>query len=203
MSKFTENQTSILGGIDLTRGAWYDDVASLATDRGLVKDRTTARRVLDQLIKKGTLAADTTVEAGSTWLEVKAAEEWFASGPAEEVEEDLLGVQQDVLEGTPADEVADALQEIEEEETGKPIEQVVTHTENYKVNEWTTEDGTEWTETVFSDNSRTIKRRKQVSGQWRTDYWGAEFEGDKERYTTARQAKAARAYGTFTHESLV
>lgn len=194
MSKYTENQTSILAGIDLTQGAWYDDVASLAVDRGLVKDRTTARRVLDQLIKKGTLTADTTIEEGSTWLEVKDGERIPVAAEVEE--EDLIG--QDVEEGTPADEVADAIAEIEAE---RP--EVVTHTETYEVREWEDEDGTEWTETIFSDKSRTIKRRKQVSGQWRTDYWGAEYEGDKERYTTARQAKAARAYGTFTHESLV
>lgn len=186
---YTENQTSILANIDFTRGAWYDDVVFEATDRQLVKDRPTARRVLDQLIKKGTLTADTTVEEGSTWLELKGSEEWFFS--AADDTEVILG--QDVIAGTPEDEVEEALAELE----------VVTHTENYEVREWKDEDGTEWTETIFADKSRTLKRRKQVSGQWRTDYWGSEYEGDNERYTTAKLAKMARAYGTFTHQQLV
>jgi hypothetical protein len=214
-TKYTENQTAILANVDLSNGAWFDNLVNDIAAKGLVKNKQQAKVSLNQLIKKGTLSADTTVEEGSTWIELKVTEPWFRSetSPAEEApaeeEDDLLGlIQQDVIEGTPADEVADALAEIEAEETGEDVDTVVaeqskTVTENYTELEWTDHEGTEWTETTFNDGSRTLKRRKKVSGSWRTDYWGAEFAGDKERYTTSKFAKMARAYGAFSHNPIV
>lgn len=125
--------------------------------------------------------------------------------PEEDDDEDLLGdIQADVIEGTPADEVADALEELYAQESEGDVdkvvvEQVVTHTEMYTVNEWEDAEGTLWEETIFADGSRTLKRRRLVSNSWRTDYWGAEFSGDKEKATTAKLAKGARVTGHFTH----
>jgi len=86
---------------------------------------------------------------------------------------------------------------------GNSLTVTTTHsTDTYTVREWTDGDDVEWTETDFADGSRTIKRRKKVSGSWRTDYWGAEFKGDAERYTTAKFAKMARAYGSFSHNPI-
>lgn len=201
MTKYTENQTAVLANIDLSAGIWFDSLVNDIAAQGLNKDKKQARVTVNQLIKKGTLVADTTVEEGSTWLELKEAPEpWFRSETlpeegAEEVE-DIIG--QDVEEGTPADEVADAIAEIEaEEDLVGTVE--TTHTENYTVREWTDADDVEWTEISFGDKSHALKRRKKVNGAWRTDYWGAEFEGDKETYTTAKRFKMAKAYGSFTH----
>ena len=195
MTKFTENQTAVLANIDLSAGVWFDSLVNDVAAKGLNKDKKQARVTVNQLIKKGTLVADTTVEEGSTWLELKEAPEpWFRSEtlPETDEEDDLVGeVQQDVLEGTPEDEVADAIAEIEEApkkvsrrrkaeiEAGFQVESEedliggtpevsTTHTESYTAREWTDADGVEWTEITFDDKSRAIKRRKQVSGSWRT-----------------------------------
>jgi hypothetical protein len=228
-TQFTDNQTAILYGIDLSQGAWFDDVVNQAAAESLNKDKKQARVTLNQLIKKGTLAVDTTKEEGSSWLTVVAPENWFAGyRPYEEEEDDLLG---DIeVPDTPA-QAEDLLGDSDEDLLGDDDEdllgdvaalvpttpegvllvgvetthdtvtkdQVVTHSEHYTVNEWVDADEVQWTETLFSDGSRTIKRRRLVSDSWRTDYWGAEFTGDKERATTAKLAKMARAYGSFTH----
>lgn len=127
-------------------------------------------------------------------------EEIAAEAAAAEEEEDLLGdVQAAVIEDSTAGEVADALAEVFEETDKVVLEQVVSHTENYTVNEWTDADEIQWTQTVFADGSSTLKRRRLVSGSWRTDYWGAEFSGDKEKATTSKLAKLARVNNHFTH----
>lgn len=216
MAKFTENQTAVLANIDLSTGVWFDTLVNDIAAQGLNKDKKQARVTVNQLIKKGTLVADTTVEEGSTWLELKEAPEpWFRSEtlPSEDAD-DLVGdIRADVEEGTPEDEVEDAIaelnvhtqvadvldakaKEIDEDLIG---EVATTHTENYTVREWTGADEVEWTEVTFPDKSHALKRRKKVNGAWRTDYWGAEFEGDKETYTTAKRFKMAKAYGSFTH----
>lgn len=230
-TQFTDNQTAILYGIDLSEGAWFDDVVNKAAAESLNKDKKQARVTLNQLIKKGTLAVDTTKEEGSSWLTVLAPEDWFAGyRPSEEEEDDLLGdveipdtvePAEDLL-GDSDDEdllgdsdVEDLLGDVSADVPTTPSgvlllgvetdtdtvtkDQVVTHSEHYTINEWTDADEVQWTETVFADGSRTIKRRRLVSDSWRTDYWGAEFTGDKERATTAKLAKMARAYGSFTH----
>lgn len=110
---------------------------------------------------------------------------------AEEEDEDLLG---DVNAGLPLVE-----QSHEGDFDTVAVEQVVSHTENYTVNEWKDAEDNEWTETLFADGSKTLKRRRMVSDAWRTDYWGSEFSGDKERATTAKAAKLARANGHFNH----
>lgn len=70
--------------------------------------------------------------------------------------------------------------------------------ENFSVEEWEDE-GTEWIRTTFSDGSYTLRRRRRVSGSWRTDFWGAEAGALKQKATTSRAAKAARAEGRFLH----
>lgn len=231
--KLTENQTNVLFNITLDEGAWFDAAALQAAEANAVKDARQGKVILNQLIKKGVIAVDTTVEEGSSWLTLTSlggeiigdlitqagldTEEVLAPEPDAEEDEDLLGdvsvdededllgdIQADVIEGTPANEVADALAELYEQQSAGDVDtvshdQVVSHTENYTVNEWADADETEWTETIFADGSRTLKRRRLVSDAWRTDYWGAEFSGDKERATTAKLAKMARAYGRFTH----
>lgn len=64
------------------------------------------------------------------------------------------------------------------------------------VNEYK-EGDTEWTEVTFADASRTVRRRRQVSGAWRTDFWGITAEGKKVS-TTSKAAKAAREAGSFS-----
>lgn len=213
--KLTENQEALLARIDLiAEGAWFDEVVTQAFEQEVIKTKLQAKATLNQLIKKGILAVDTTKEEGSSWVTLTdlggdviggvitdlgiAAEEVLDGLANEEEDEDLLG-----------DLVVEAEEELEEEEedllgdTGEidlvVKEQVVSHTENYTVNEWVDTEDTEWTETLFADGSRTLKRRRLVSNAWRTDYWGAEFSGDSERATTAKLAKLARANGHFTH----
>ena len=235
MTKLTNNQVTVLrtvlkkskgGDADYIQngeiGMWFDDLVIDSVENGL-KDKKQARVTVNQLIKKGIFRADTTVEEGSTWLEMPDAgkealtEALFANDPEElerqkahlasleqtdEDVDDLVGdIRADVMEGTPEDEVEDAIAEIEAEDEDEDLVGTVetTHTENYTVREWTDADDVEWTEITFGDKSRVIKRRKKVSGSWRTDYWGAEFEGDKETYTTAKRFKMAKAYGSFTH----
>lgn len=55
----------------------------------------------------------------------------------------------------------------------------------------------EWIVETFQDNSQVTRRRRQVSGAWRTDFWGYTAEGKKVP-TTSKAAKAAREAGRFT-----
>lgn len=226
--KLTENQEALLARIDLiAEGAWFDDVVTQAFEQEVIKTKLQAKATLNQLIKKGILAVDTTKEEGSSWVTLTdlggdviggiitdlgiAAEEVLDGLADEDEDEDLLGdiPEAEVLAVLDADEIEAEAAELEEEEedllgdTGEidlvVKEQVVSHTENYTVNEWVDAEDTEWTETLFADGSRTLKRRRLVSNAWRTDYWGAEFSGDSERATTAKLAKLARANGHFTH----
>lgn len=225
--KLTENQEALLARIDLiAEGAWFDEVVTQAFEQEVIKTKLQAKATLNQLIKKGILAVDTTKEEGSSWVTLTdlggdviggvitdlgiAAEEVLDGLADEEEDEDLLGdvTEEEVRVGRVILEQVAAAEEEEEEEdllgdTGEidlvVKEQVVSHTENYTVNEWVDTEDTEWTETLFADGSRTLKRRRLVSNAWRTDYWGAEFSGDSERATTAKLAKLARANGHFTH----
>jgi hypothetical protein len=205
---------------DGTFGVWFDTLVEDAAST--VGTKAQAKAAINQLVKKRVFEVDLTVEEGSAWLLRTALgkdildtfgesdEDLLGDvepeAAATDDDEDLLGdIQADVLPGTPLNEVAEALEELYAQEHEGDFdtivkEQVVSHTENYTVNEWKDADDTEWTETIFADGSRTLKRRRLVSEAWRTDYWGAEFSGDKERATTAKLAKMARAYGSFTHE---
>lgn len=191
--QYTENQAALLAGVDLRHGAWFDTVAMEAAKTGLMRDRKTARRVLDQLVHKGILAIDTAKEDGSAWITLRLTEPWFY-GKNEETEmpaEDLIGedlIGEDLIGST----------DPEPEPTTATIP--VIHTEVAVVKEWKDEDGTEWTETVFPDGSSTLKRRRMVSDAWRTDYWGAEAPGEKQKATTAKLAKMAKTYGHFSHQ---
>lgn len=55
----------------------------------------------------------------------------------------------------------------------------------------------EWIVETFADNSQVTRRRRQVSGAWRTDFWGYTAEGKKVP-TTSKAAKAAREAGKFS-----
>ncbi|MDQ5840909.1 MAG: hypothetical protein M3537_07165, partial [Chloroflexota bacterium] len=72
----------------------------------------------------------------------------------------------------------------------------------YTVEEWdeeTDEWGTQfWIQTVFADGSMTLRRRRKVSGAWRTDFWGQAAGAEKRVFTTSGAAKAARAAKKFT-----
>lgn len=219
MTKLTANQEAVIRtildathqgqfiGSDGEFGVWFDTLAKEAVAHG-VKDLKQARVTVNQMIKKNLFKVDTTIEEGSSWLALtdagKEALTQVLLPKAEESEEDLLGTQ-DVEEGTPEDEVAEALAEIEaeaeEDLVGDVRGEVQTETENYTVREWHDGDDVEFTETLFKDGSRTLKRRKKVSGSWRTDYWGAENAADKDAYTTAKLAKMARAYGQFRFDA--
>lgn len=74
--------------------------------------------------------------------------------------------------------------------------EVVLDTEAFKITH-RNEDGTEWDTCTFADGSFTERRRKQVSGAWRTDFWGTTTEGERVSILS-RDAKAAREAGTFT-----
>lgn len=218
MTKYTENQTAVLANVDLSEGSWFEDIVTTVAEQGLNKDKKQARVTLNQLIKKGTLGVDTTREEGESWvyLQEQEQEPWFRSeqglnlvaGPDPVISESAA-LQQSLsatytvpAEEAPEEEEDDLIGDVQPEEAPAaeiPTAERTEQTDLYTVREWKDEDEVEWTETAFHDNSRTIKRRKLVSGSWRTDYWGAEFEGDKERYTTAKLVKMARAYGTFKH----
>lgn len=73
--------------------------------------------------------------------------------------------------------------------------------DTYEVTQWAEEvEGygvTEWIRTEFTDGSWTLRRRRNVSGAWRTDFWGQEAGADKKVFTTSGAAKKAREAGTF------
>jgi hypothetical protein len=226
ITTLTENQISLLNGIGTDQfgegefGAFFEDIQSQAPEKGIIKTKQQTKATLNQLIRKGIFEVDTTKEEGSSWLTLTLAggdaiSAILDAAPAEDAEEedeeDLLGdtgmipiVPAPAAEETEDEDLLGDLGGVEATTSTEDVldtvtkEQVVSHTENYTVNEWVDADDTEWTETIFADGSRTLKRRREVSGSWRTDYWGAEFSGDKERATTAKLAKMARSYGRFT-----
>jgi hypothetical protein len=208
MSKntLTENQAAVLTAIreglsvhDDEFTAVFDTFAADLADRGSLKDKKTAKVVLNQLTKKRLLAVDAETEQLTLTDAGKYAmtEVLFADEPEklEEQKQHLASLE------TPAEEETPAPVEEEEEDLLGTVEKAVTETDSYTVTEWT-EDGkeapVEWTETTFKDGSKTLKRRTKVSGAWRTDYWGWEAGSDKKLFTSAKASKMARAYGTFT-----
>ena len=228
MSKntLTENQAAVLTAIreglsvhDDEFTAVFDTFAADLADRGSLKDKKTAKVVLNQLTKKRLLAVDAETEQLTLTDAGKYAmtEVLFADEPEKLEEqkqhleelEDKFGtpeqrkahLQSFGQEETPAEEETPAPVEEEEEDLLGTVEKAVTETDSYTVTEWT-EDGkeapVEWTETTFKDGSKTLKRRTKVSGAWRTDYWGWEAGSDKKLFTSAKASKMARAYGTFT-----
>lgn len=211
MSKnnLTANQASVLKAImqenfyisqeDGDFAGAFDTFATDLASAGYLKDKKTAKVVINQMLKKRIFAIDadevlSITDAGKfayTELIFEGNPEGLAeqerhleevavrvAAPAEEADEDLIGEADPVV-----------------------VETKVTEGEAYTATEWT-EDGTEapveWTETIFADGSKTLKRRQKVSGAWRTDYWGWEAGSDKKLFTTAKACKMARAYGTFT-----
>lgn len=189
-AKLTAKQTALLTAIaenkvdffedGLVEGSngWSDVLTSQLI--GIVADTAKGvAQVAKSLDKKGLLVSDGNTEDGESWFITAAGEAWFA-------------------ENFPAETEEAATEEISADTT---VAEVETPEGEAIVTEWTAagmEDTVYWTEIKFADDSRTIKRRQKVSGAWRTDYWGAEFAGDKERMTTSAKVKDALRKGNFT-----
>ena len=197
-AKLTAKETALLqaiadGQIDffddgLVAGSngWSDvltDTLAGRTDYIVSKTARGVATVAASICRKGLLTSDNNdedgasyyiTEAGAVVLQAMLAESKtgkFYTAPVEEISET-----------TKVDEI------------GTPEGEAVVVT-------WETagmEDTVYWTEVKFADDSRTLKRRTKVSGSWRTDYFGAEFMGDKERLTTSAKVKEALSRGNFT-----
>jgi len=129
--------------------------------------------VINSLGRKGYLL--TTTNEDGTWTEITATgEAWIAEFNGETGEE--------VLEEAIAERITKTAEEA-------PVDDAQVH--EY------TEGDAEWIVTTFADNSNTLRRRRQVNGAWRTDFWGTTADGKKVSILS-RDAKAARAAGKFT-----
>jgi hypothetical protein len=212
MSKntLTANQAAVLDAIaegffcteDEGFSGLFDTFAAGLADRGTIKDKKTAKVVLGQLTKKRILHVDPETDELTLTDAGKYA---ITEIQAEDDNSEALASAEEAGEYTGHGETFEAEEEAPVEEPEEDllgtVEKSVTEGDNYTVTEWT-EDGkeadVEWTETVFADSSKTLKRRTKVSGAWRTDYWGWEAGSDKKLFTSAKACKMARAYGTFT-----
>ena len=183
--QLTAKQTALLTAIAENKVDFFEDGlvegsngwSDVLTDQltGIVADTAKGvAQVAKSLDKKGLLKSDGNTEDGESWFITAAGEAWFT--------ENFPKAEEEISETTKVDEI------------GTPEGEAVVVT-------WETagmEDTVYWTEVKFADDSRTIKRRQKVSGAWRTDYWGAEFAGDKERLTTSAKVKEALSRGNFT-----
>lgn len=167
------------GGLEEGANGWADVTTSTLANHPTYEVSKTPRgvaSVLNSLCKKGLMYSDLGDDDAAYYLTELGAE----------VARELHGGE---------------VVEVEEISADTTVAEVETPEGEAVVTEWTTE-GTEdtvsWTEVTFPDASRTIKRRQKVSGAWRTDYWGAEFAGDKERLTTSARVKEALRKGNFT-----
>jgi hypothetical protein len=202
MSKnnLTANQAAVLTAIlkdgmyihgDDFSGTFESFTHDLA-DRGTVKDKKTAKAVVNQMLKKRLFAVD----AETDGLTLTDAGKFAYTELIFEGNPEGLAEQEAHLE-----ELAEKAESPADEDLiGEDPVKVETSTESYTATEWTEpgdEADIEWTETIFHDGSKTLKRRKKVSGAWRTDYWGTDAGADKQVFTTAKACKMARAYGSF------
>lgn len=212
--KLTPKQTALLTAIGRSEFSFFDD--GVAAGSGIWSEVLTgecgpeiaanpkgAARVAGSLVKKGLLASFVDAEENDTWFELTEAGAELANElaatqidltPVAEVEEEPAQTELDL------DDLADLIGETVEEEELDVTEEnrfVVGEGDEPFVAKETDEDGTEWTRTTFEDGSYTLKRRRQVSGAWRTDYWGCESGSDKEVFCLSRDAKAALAAGSF------
>lgn len=172
-TKLTAKQTALLAAIGEGFFGYGDSfmAGEIAGDKGYLvgENRSKVGRVADSLVKKGFL--DRVSNEDEIWYSATDEGSAMAYQLAEEgtVQEelDLIG------ETAPVEEAA----------------------AEFGTTEWT-EGETEWTRHTFSDGSSTLKRRRQVSGAWRTDYWSTEYAGGKETLTTSRLVKQAIAAGS-------
>lgn len=207
--KLTAKQTALLTAIGRNEFTFFDD--GIAAGSGTWSDVLTGEagpevaanpkgvaRVAGSLVKKGLLASSEQEEG--TWFELTEA--------GAELANELAATQIDLTPVVEAEE-APVQEELEIElddligETVAEDELDVTEENRFEddqpfVAKEEDEDGTEWTRTTFGDGSYTLKRRRQVSGAWRTDYWGCEAGSAKETFCLSRDAKAALAAGSFT-----
>lgn len=207
--KLTAKQTALLTAIGRNEFTFFDD--GIAAGSGIWSDVLTGEagpevaanskgvaRVAGSLVKKGLLASSEQEEG--TWFELTEA--------GAELANELAATQIDLTPVVEAEE-APVQEELEIElddligETVAEDELDVTEENRFEddqpfVAKEEDEDGTQWTRTTFGDGSYTLKRRRQVSGAWRTDYWGCEAGSSKETFCLSRDAKAALAAGSFT-----
>jgi len=140
--------------------------------------------VIASLGRKGLLLTDTNEDGA--WTELTAAgEAWITEHNGQSDRE--------VQEAAVAERMAPKVVNPEAKHPGETTEA----NETFAVSEWADEDETEWVSTAFADGSSTLRRRRQVSGAWRTDFWGTTADGKKVSILS-RDAKAAREAGTFT-----
>lgn len=205
--KLTPKQTALLTAIGRSEFSFFDD--GVAAGSGIWSEVLTgecgpeiaanpkgAARVAGSLVKKGLLDSFVDAEENDTWFSLTAEGAELALELAGRTV-DAEGTHSPVVEEAPVqeelelDDLADLIGET------PAAEVVVGEDDQPFVAKEEDEDGTQWTRTTFGDGSYTLKRRRQVSGAWRTDYWGCESGSDKEVFCLSRDAKAALAAGSF------
>jgi hypothetical protein len=163
-------------GIVAGSGIWTEDMTAelMGSKYEVSKTQRGAASVINSLARKGLLITVPAQDEDEAWTELtEAGQAWCEENfPAEE----------ETVEEAPVAEEAPA--------------EVALETETFKIVEFKDEDA-EWIETTFADGSKTLRRRRQVSGAWRTDFWGITAEG-KRVATSSKAAKEAREAGTFT-----
>lgn len=207
--KLTKKQTALMTQIGSNGFSFFDD--GIVEDSGIWSDALTgeagpevsdtakgAGRVAVSLVKKGLLKSEEAEDG--TWFELTAEGAAVANelaGNTEQAPVEKLVLSGEMVEvevevdSEPVDTIEELIGSAEDEDPEGEDELVVTVTID--------ENGAEWTRTVFPDLSYTLKRRQKVSGAWRTDYWGCEGVGEKERFCLSRDVKAAIARGSFQH----
>lgn len=199
-AKLTAKETALLTAIAEGKVSFFDMGlvagsncwSDVLTDEltGIVSDSARGvARVAGSLCKKGLLESDLlSDEDGASFYITEAGEAWFAENfPKEEA---------------PVEEAAAEVTE-EEAHIGRVILEQAAAAEEVapaaaEVTEHTDTDGAEWILTTFADGSYTLRRRRQVSGAWRTDFWGQAAGTEKRVSTTSKAAKAALEAGRFT-----
>ena len=198
MTQIGQRQFSFFdNGITENSGIW-SEVLTSESGPEVAANAKGAARVAGSLVKKGLLASFVDTEENDTWFYL-TAEGADLANELGATQMDLTPVQ-DELEGITLEDVDAALAMLDEEEelVGEVTEENRFEDDQPFVAKEEDEDGTQWTRTTFGDGSYTLKRRRQVSGAWRTDYWGCEAGSSKETFCLSRDAKAALAAGSFT-----
>lgn len=185
-AKLTAKETALLTMIATGQFTWFDDGltegsgiwTTCLTEEAEGSEVSATQRgvatVVASLGRKGFLETNQTGDGEGAWTALtEAGAAWCNEHEAK--------VGRTILEQVTIAQ--------EEEAEAAPAETTTT--------EWTTEDGTEWIHTSFADLSAVTRRRRQVSGAWRTDFWGITAD-QKKVSILSRDAKAAREAGTFT-----
>ncbi len=173
------------GGLNAGANCWSNVLTSWlagSTQYAVSATETGVSSVAKSLCRKGLLETDGAGDEASYYLTEAGAE----------VARELHGEEAEAFQAEVDATIADS-------EALLAAKAVPVHedTETYTTNEWTEGDA-QWTETIFNDGSYTLRRHRQVSGAWRTDFWGKEAGAEKKALTTSAKAKAARVNGTFT-----